>query len=174
MKYRILRILFQRDLIFNNSWWGRNWILYKIFTSFISSFTLSIHWSSLHGPHLVPLPVLLRLPGQTTWENDSGHLEQRHHGQTAGDGRDTVEQQHVEAAGGHLSGKVVCSGGTWAGYYGHVASTLLQTTHWRNIIWKVKVTSDSTTLKILHNLIPDNSHTIGWTCKDESMWIITN
>ena len=56
----------------------------------------------LHVPHLIPLPVVLHLPGEAAGEDDPGHLEEGHHAEAAGDCGDTAGDEKVEAAGLHL------------------------------------------------------------------------
>ena len=60
------------------------------------------HPSLLHAGHLVPLPGVLHLPGQAAGQDDPGQLEDDHHGQGGGNGRNTSLQEERVATLGHL------------------------------------------------------------------------
>ena len=111
---------------------------------------------SLHTSHLVPLPLVLHLPGQTAGEDDAHNLEDRHHCQTAGDGRDTARDQEVEAAGGHLGTGCLRTGGGGVAAAGErgASSEVIEILH-------------STALQAGHYLVPQDSHAVLSSCKTD-------
>ena len=91
------------------------------------------------------------------------HLEESHHRQTAGNCGDTVEQEHLKTSCLHLCWNVAKAGvGTGAGDDGG-GGVLGEATHRRDGVLEVEEAADSTTLEILHNLIPDNCHSTRMT-----------
>ena len=77
------------------------------------------HPSLLHAGHLIPLPGgVIHLPGQEAGQEDPGQLEDDHHSQRGGNGRNTSLQEERVAALGHLWEQLY--GRVRAGQAGHV------------------------------------------------------
>ena len=129
---------------------------YIEFEDFGLKFT-TLFCTSLHAPHLVPLSLVLNLPGQAAGEDDAHNLEDRHHCQTAGDGWDTAGDQEVEAAGVHLGSGWLRTGGggVAAAGEGRAPSEVIEILH-------------STALQAGHYLVPQDSHAVlSCSCKTD-------
>jgi hypothetical protein len=88
----------------------------------------------LHACHLIPVPVVLHLPGQEAGQHNSSHLEDDHHGKRRSNSRNTSLQQEGVAALGHLW-QEVCSwiwAGSQGGGGGHVQGGA-EAARWRHL-----------------------------------------